>query len=184
MAESGPSVYWTRASSPNVEFSCNSCINLPSFHPKDYATEALKVQSSGYALTELSKGVKSGKVAKAFSVELVDYYGHVAVSEAASSMCTISTASHELNDIDVTNYAGNVSGLDFLKDHSPLVVSGELVENTQKGVSTFDEVTFRGELGDVYRVSSHCKRSNNDQIGDEMVLNAQILNCLPGYQPS
>ena len=184
MAESGPSVYWTRASSPNVQFSCDSCINLPSFHPKDYATEALKVQSSGYALTELSKGVESGKVAKAFSVELVDYYGHVAVSEAASSICTISTASHELNDIDITNYAGNVSRLEFLKDHSPLVVSGELVENTQKGVSTFDEVTFRGELGDVYRVSFHCKRSNNDQIGDEMVLNAQILNCIPGYQPS
>jgi predicted outer membrane repeat protein len=184
VAESGPSVYWTRASSPNVEFTCESCSNLPTFHPEDYATEALKVQAPAHVLAELSKGVGSGEVAKSFSVELVDYYGHVAVSEPASSTCTISTASHELDDIAITDYAGDLGRLEFLKNHSPLVVSGELSENSQKGVSTFDKVTFRGELGDVYRVSFLCKRENDVQIGDELILNAQILNCLPGYQPN
>jgi len=184
VAESGPSVYWTRASSPNVEFTCESCSNLPTFHPEDYATEALKVQAPAHVLAELSKGVGSGEVAKSFSVELVDYYGHIAVSEPASSTCTISTASHELDDIAITDYAGDLGRLEFLKNHSPLVVSGELSENSQKGVSTFDKVTFRGELGDVYRVSFLCKRENDDQIGDELILNAQILNCLPGYQPN
>ena len=184
VAESGPSVYWTRASSPNVEFTCESCSNLPTFHPEDYATEALKVQAPAHVLAELSKGVGSGEVAKSFSVELVDYYGHVAVSEPASSTCTISTASQELDDIAITDYAGDLGRLEFLKNHSPLVVSGELSENSQKGVSTFDKVTFRGELGDVYRVSFLCKRENDVQIGDELILNAQILNCLPGYQPN
>jgi hypothetical protein len=157
---------------------------LPTFHPEDYATEALKVQAPAHVLAELSKGVGSGEVAKSFSVELVDYYGHVAVSEPASSTCTISTASHELDDIAITDYAGDLGRLEFLKNHSPLVVSGELSENSQKGVSTFDKVTFRGELGDVYRVSFLCKRENDVQIGDELILNAQILNCLPGYQPN
>ena len=183
-AESGPSVYWTRASSPSVEFTCENCSNLPSLHPKDYATEALKVQAPKRVLAELLKGVVSSEVAKSFAVELVDYYGNIAVSESVSSMCTISTASHDLNDNDITDYAGNVSRLGFLRDYSPLVVSGELSEYVQKGVSTFDKVTFRGELGDVYRVSFLCKRSNNVQIGDELILNTQILNCSPGYQPS
>ena len=99
-------------------------------------------------------------------------------------MCTISTASHDLNDKDITDYAGNVSRLGFLRDYSPLVVSGELSEYVHKGVSTFVKVTFHGELGDVYRLSFLCKRSNNVQIGDELILNTQILNCSPGYQPS
>jgi predicted outer membrane repeat protein len=178
-AESGPSAYWTRASSPSIVFACENC----AFTPADsLATEALKPRVPATDLLSFASGVTSGAVAESFAIELVDYYGNVAVSEASTSTCTVSPAV-QTSSTDITDYSGNITRLEFLNAHSPLVVSGTLEAFTEKGISTFEDVRFDGELGDIYRVSFVCKRSNDVQIGDNLIINAEISICVAGYEP-
>ena len=87
MANSGAGAYWTRASSPQVAFSCENChcaSSSSSTISNPYATEALAVQAPITTVNLLSNGFKSGSVAESFSVEFVDYYGNVAIAEPST----------------------------------------------------------------------------------------------------